>query len=213
VYPIIRHRLCIHSLPRWIGQRDETITALWSANTNVRQELERADMAQQIAACEKEITSLEAKIIEQRMTVDEHFDDLKENIDRCLAAESTQRDEIAKAFWSEITNVKREIERAADMATQLREMELHVGRMQAALDEAKRGPKGEKGDRGERGLRGEPGRNGRDGKDGAMVDVKTKRWEIDRENYTARRVLTDGTREPALQLRGLFEQFLHETAA
>jgi hypothetical protein len=36
-------------------------------------------------------------------------------------------------------------------------------------------------------------------------------WEIDRKACTARRILTDGTSEPALPLRELFEQYFDET--
>jgi hypothetical protein len=36
-------------------------------------------------------------------------------------------------------------------------------------------------------------------------------WEIDRKTRTARRILTDGAREPALPLRELFEQYFDET--
>jgi hypothetical protein len=65
----------------------------------------------------------------------------------------------------------------------------------------KRGDKGEKGDRGERGPRGEQGAPG----------VGFAYWKVDRANYTAIAVLSDGTEVPLL-LRELFEQFHSETS-
>jgi len=63
------------------------------------------------------------------------------------------------------------------------------------------GKRGEKGERGERGPRGEQGAPG----------VGFAHWKIDRENYVANAILSDGTIIP-LPLRELFEQFQMETS-
>ena len=36
-------------------------------------------------------------------------------------------------------------------------------------------------------------------------------WKIDRARYVATPIMSDGSEGPPLELRGLFEQFLHET--
>jgi hypothetical protein len=58
----------------------------------------------------------------------------------------------------------------------------------------KQGIKGAPGAKGERGERGEPG-------------PTIMAWKIDRENYTARAIMSDGTEALPLNLRELFEQF------
>jgi hypothetical protein len=63
------------------------------------------------------------------------------------------------------------------------------------------GPKGEPGERGERGP---------DGPAGAPA-MTIKHWMVDRDNYVATPVLSDGSKGPVLELRGLFEQFNRET--
>jgi hypothetical protein len=64
----------------------------------------------------------------------------------------------------------------------------------------KRGVAGEKGAPGERGPKGERGEPG----------ATIKGWKLDRARYLATPIMSDGTSGPALELRGLFEQFLHE---
>jgi len=64
--------------------------------------------------------------------------------------------------------------------------------------QGKPGDKGDRGDSGARGAQGEPG-------------IGIRGWKIDRASYVALPVLTDGTIGPALELRGLFEQFQIET--
>jgi hypothetical protein len=66
---------------------------------------------------------------------------------------------------------------------------------------ASQGKRGVAGARGERGTKGDPGLSG----------VTIREWKIDRERYVATPVLSDGSEGPPLELRGLFEQFLHET--
>jgi hypothetical protein len=61
------------------------------------------------------------------------------------------------------------------------------------------GRKGDRGEPGERGIQGEPGPT--------IVS-----WQIDRERYRASPLMSNGTVGPMLELRGLFEQFLSETA-
>ena len=63
---------------------------------------------------------------------------------------------------------------------------------------ARQGQRGIAGERGERGLQGETG-------------IGIRSWNIDSTTYVATPVLTDGTIGPALELRGLFEQFQIET--
>jgi hypothetical protein len=60
------------------------------------------------------------------------------------------------------------------------------------------GPQGEHGGRGAKGEKGDPGPS--------IVG-----WQIDRPNYQAIPVMSDGTEGPPLALRGLFEQFQIET--
>jgi hypothetical protein len=55
---------------------------------------------------------------------------------------------------------------------------------------------GKRGDKGERGLQGIPG-----------VPVVIQKWRLDRDNYIAVPVMSDGREGPPLQLRSLFEQF------
>jgi hypothetical protein len=61
----------------------------------------------------------------------------------------------------------------------------------------KQGPKGERGEAGQRGERGLP----------APYLIG---WTIDREAYTVKALMSDDTEWPALELRGLFEQFHDE---
>ena len=72
---------------------------------------------------------------------------------------------------------------------------------QLLASQGKRGVAGEKGERGERGPKGDPGLSG----------VTICDWKIDRARYVATPVMSDGREGPPLELRGLFEQFLHET--
>ena len=55
---------------------------------------------------------------------------------------------------------------------------------------------GKRGDKGERGLQGIPG-----------VPVVIHNWRLDRANYIAVPVMSDGREGPPLELRSLFEQF------
>ena len=55
---------------------------------------------------------------------------------------------------------------------------------------------GKRGDRGERGLQGIAG-----------VPVVIQKWRLDRDNYIAVPVMSDGREGPPLELRSLFEQF------
>jgi hypothetical protein len=55
---------------------------------------------------------------------------------------------------------------------------------------------GKRGDKGERGLQGIPG-----------VPVVIQNWRLDRDNYIAVPVMSDGRDGPPLELRSLFEQF------
>jgi hypothetical protein len=63
--------------------------------------------------------------------------------------------------------------------------------------QGRRGAVSEKGERGERGWTGSSG-------------ATIREWKIDREGYVATPVMTDGSEGPPLELRGLFDQFLHE---
>jgi hypothetical protein len=69
---------------------------------------------------------------------------------------------------------------------------------------ASQGRRGDKGERGERGIRGEIGPSG-------ASAPKLKGWKLDRQHYLATPLMTDGGEGPALELRGLFEQFNLET--
>jgi hypothetical protein len=66
---------------------------------------------------------------------------------------------------------------------------------------------GRRGGAGEKGERGLPGPRGDAGASGATIVG----WKIDRARYVATPVMSDGSEGPPLELRGLFEQFLHET--
>jgi hypothetical protein len=65
---------------------------------------------------------------------------------------------------------------------------------------ASQGKRGVAGVRGERGPKGDPGLSG----------ATIRDWKIDRARYVATSVMSDGREGPPLELRGLFEQFLHE---
>jgi hypothetical protein len=73
---------------------------------------------------------------------------------------------------------------------------------QLIASQGKRGVAGERGERGERGAKGDPGLSG----------ATIRGWKIDRERYVATPMMSDGREGPPLELRGLFEQFLHETS-
>jgi hypothetical protein len=66
---------------------------------------------------------------------------------------------------------------------------------------------GKRGAAGENGERGPPGPRGDAGASGATI----RDWKIDRERYLATPLMSDGSEGPPLELRGLFEQFFHET--
>ena len=66
---------------------------------------------------------------------------------------------------------------------------------------ASQGRRGIAGEKGERGPKGDPGSTG----------ATIRDWKIDRARYVATPVMSDGREGPPLELRGLFEQFLHET--
>jgi hypothetical protein len=68
------------------------------------------------------------------------------------------------------------------------------------------GKRGEKGERGPAGVRGERGLKGDRGEPAPTIVG----WQIDREVYVARAVMSDGSQSPPLELRGLFEQFHSE---
>jgi hypothetical protein len=65
--------------------------------------------------------------------------------------------------------------------------------------ESQRGPRGYRGGKGEK---GETGPAGKDGVTHTHTTVlKTKKWEINIEDYRAREILSDGSRMPALNFR------------
>jgi len=66
-----------------------------------------------------------------------------------------------------------------------------------------------RGSRGDRGLKGERGLIGPSGERGAAAPT-IRAWEVDRARYVATPIMSDGTQGPALELCGLFEQFLSE---
>jgi hypothetical protein len=68
---------------------------------------------------------------------------------------------------------------------------------------AMRGKKGDPGPRGEKGERGPAGPAG-------LLAPTIIGWQIDRESYSARPVMSDGSAGALLELRGLFEQYDHE---
>jgi hypothetical protein len=108
----------------------------------------------------------------------------------------------------ELKEVRGDLARATDTAHQIHLTEMRLDERRIAADEAKRGRKGEvgpRGPKGERGLVGLPGKDGKDGKDGGLVSIK--KWEINAPQFTARAILTNGERTPALPLRGLFEEY------
>jgi hypothetical protein len=65
---------------------------------------------------------------------------------------------------------------------------------------------GVRGQRGLTGLRGEKGEKGENGEPGPTI----LGWEIDRANYQAVPIMSDGKHGPPLMLRALFEQFHDE---
>ena len=69
--------------------------------------------------------------------------------------------------------------------------------------------RGRRGERGPQGLRGESGSSGLRGERGQAA-ATIQSWEIDRAGYVATPVMSDGTKGPPLELRGLFEQFVAE---
>jgi hypothetical protein len=69
------------------------------------------------------------------------------------------------------------------------------------------GKRGVAGERGPQGDRGPVGIAGPPGKDAATIVG----WAMDRSAYTVAPVMSDGSSGSPLNLRGLFEQFVHET--
>jgi hypothetical protein len=103
--------------------------------------------------------------------------------------------------------VRRDLARATDTAQQIHEMEMRLDERRIREQENKRGPKGVMGTRGPQGERGPAGR---DGRDGHTAVLKTKRWEINTEEFLAREVLSDGSRMPALNFRPILERLMPE---
>jgi hypothetical protein len=68
------------------------------------------------------------------------------------------------------------------------------------------GKRGVAGERGPQGDRGPTGAAGKPGKDAITIVC----WTLDRAGFCAIPTLSDGTNGPPLNLRELFEQFLHE---
>jgi hypothetical protein len=66
---------------------------------------------------------------------------------------------------------------------------------------------GAPGEKGSLGPRGPQGAKGEKGDPGTTIVG----WQIDRPNYQAIPMMSDGTEGPPLPLRGLFEQFQDET--
>ena len=52
------------------------------------------------------------------------------------------------------------------------------------------------------GPKGEPG----------LAAAQVTAWKLNKENYTAAPFYSDGTFGPAIELRGLFQQFLNEVS-
>jgi hypothetical protein len=71
------------------------------------------------------------------------------------------------------------------------------------------GKRGTSGPPGVKGERGEVGPAGRDGASGTPAPVIAA-WEVDKVNYSATPLMSDGSTGPPLALRGLFEQFSSE---
>src|SRR5262249_55518912 len=65
---------------------------------------------------------------------------------------------------------------------------------------------GGRGPAGERGLQGRKGERGARGEDAPTIVS----WTLDQKNYRAIPTLSNGTQGAALELRGLFEQFVVE---
>jgi hypothetical protein len=63
-----------------------------------------------------------------------------------------------------------------------------------------------KGERGRAGPSGPRGMTGGRGERAAVI----KHWLVDKQNFTASPILSDGTVGAALELRGLFQEFLHQ---
>jgi hypothetical protein len=70
---------------------------------------------------------------------------------------------------------------------------------------ARQGARGIAGPKGERGPDGKAGANGKDGAPGAPATT-IKAWKLDRRNYVAIPIMSDGREGPALELRALFEE-------
>jgi hypothetical protein len=109
----------------------------------------------------------------------------------------------------EMLAVRYELNSAHDVDERFREVERSMAARQLAIEEQKRGPQGKVGPKGDRGLKGDPGRRGRDGKDAAEISVVS--WQLDRERYRVSPLMSNGRVGPSLELRDLFEYFLHET--
>jgi hypothetical protein len=108
---------------------------------------------------------------------------------------------------SELKEVRGDLARATDTAHQIHQMEMRLDERRIREQENKRGPKGAMGPPGPQ---GERGLAGRDGKDGHTVVLKTKKWEINVEDYLAREILSDGSRMPALNFRPVLERLMPE---
>jgi hypothetical protein len=100
-----------------------------------------------------------------------------------------------------------DVERRCGLEAQFHELEVRLDARQLARDEAKRGPRGERGLAGERGPQGERGARGEPGSDAPKIAA----WEMDPGNYSARPLMSDGTRGPALDLKPMLQQFLTDT--
>jgi hypothetical protein len=152
----------------------------------------------------KRIDDLETTYWGHRETDKHHHTEQTKAITDKLTAFTRQVDDVSY----ELKEVRRDLARATDTAHQIHLMESRLDERRIAADEAKRGERGLPGPPGPKGDRGLAGLPGRDGQDGGLVSIK--KWAINAPEFTARAILTNGERTPALQLRSLFEEFLRQ---
>jgi hypothetical protein len=181
------------------NQHAEQTKALTDRLTAVEQQA--GDLKRELGDGHKRLGDLESAYWGQRESDQRQRNEQTKDVTDKLAAFERQAVDVSY----ELKEVRRDLGRATDLTYQIHQVEMRLDERRIAADEAKRGERGLPGPPGPKGDSGLAGVPGRDGQDGGLASIK--KWEINPPEFTARAILTNGERMPALQLLGLFEEY------
>jgi hypothetical protein len=180
-------------------QHAEQTKALTDRLTAVEQQA--GDLKRELGDGHKRLGDLESAYWGQRKSDQRQRNEQTKDVTDKLAAFERQAVDVSY----ELKEVRRDLARATDLTYQIHQAEMRLDERRIAADDAKRGERGLPGPPGPKGDRGLAGLPGTHGQDGGLVSIK--KWEVNPPEFTARAILTNGERMPALQLRGLFEEY------